>query len=423
MQPDDGIRNILDVDAKPQDQSPLFRYFPPEVRSRIWAFTLAIAPDTDPAWQYDLATPYIRPGYTAPRRVYTDLLQTCRAVFEECWFMVADYFEHAVWVTSANHTPIGEGPPRTDEQRAALRGPRGGIGRMRLFVRVSELERGALYPALWHARFLRPETVTVTLAHASWPDWHRDRPLRLGAGWTRDFGESLQDRVREVYIELETAERKADQARELAAQMMRKWFIVRQDYKKMFADRVEESRWRGTSAWNHRRWKREEIQPGVMNYVVVAVRFRLEEDMTAEALKQISKFARAMSEKYAVCECKLDLKLPDREVPQNPEMSVPRPKTLPAPFPSWIQLPRVIMEANDLHAERENSDDSTAEYDDACECTKPRLKIRRPVSIPLSTGSMRSDGLSPDSIPQYLQEWPEGIHFPLPEDIQDIEDL
>lgn len=381
------LRPILEIEANPQIDSPLFQRIPPEVRARIWTFTLSNTADTtDPSKRYRNATPYTRPGFTAPLRTHTALLETCRAALQEAWFMPASCHEHAEWVASAKHTPPGRKQPKTDGPQAYDRQlPREGkVGGLRFFVRVQYLELLMFFRALWRMKPMNPRRFTLTLRHTDWTGWQKDEPLQLVGSWAVSLGERLPASVKEVYFELETSARRADEARELAAQMLEKWFLVRQDYQRMYPDRVEESRWRGTSAWNGRRWKREEVAPRVMEYVVYAVRFRAEEDMSANERARISKVARTNSRTKRLCECRLQLELPGLEAPEDPGVSSSCAKSMPTPAPMWTQLPRVVMEGEspDRHPDDESSTDNAEEEENDCHCMTPRLRIPQPVQQP-----------------------------------------
>lgn len=376
------LRPILEVEANLQADSPLFQRIPPEVRARIWAFTLANTADTtDPATRYRNATPYTRPGFTAPLRTHTALLETCRAALQEAWFMPASCHEHAEWVATAKHTPPGRQQPGTaGPQDHDRRLPREGqVGALRLFVRVEYLAMSIFFGTLWRMQPMNPRRFTLTLRHTDWTGWQKDEPLTLEGRWTVMFAQRLPVSVKEVYIELETSARKADQARELAAQMLEKWFLVRQDNQRMFPDRVQESRWRGTSAWNGRRWKREEVAPRVMEYVVYAVRFRPQEDMSANELARISKVARGNAKARYLCQCRLQLEIPGLVAPDDPGQSSSCPKSMQMIAPMWTQLPRVVMEGKsvDRRPDDEGSTDDVEEQADDCGCPTERVIIPR----------------------------------------------
>ncbi|SPN98649.1 related to M.genitalium alanine--tRNA ligase [Cephalotrichum gorgonifer] len=88
---------ILSTSATLQNDSALFSVLPAEVRSHIFSFALTDYPDPSPDKRYEKATCYTRPSYFAPRRTDTALLQTCRAVYAESWFLPVLLREQADW--------------------------------------------------------------------------------------------------------------------------------------------------------------------------------------------------------------------------------------------------------------------------------------------------------------------------------------
>ncbi|KAM3427557.1 hypothetical protein MY4824_009378 [Beauveria thailandica] len=60
--------------------------------------------------------------------------------------------------------------------------------------------------------------------------------------------------------------------------MSQKWDFRTRDGKLLFADSTpnghEVSRWRGSSSWHNKRWIRDEISDGIIEYYVGALRFQ-----------------------------------------------------------------------------------------------------------------------------------------------------
>jgi len=96
---------ILAIPPHPQDDCPLFNRFPAEIREHIFTLALADFPDPDAENRYESDTYYTRPAYFAPRKSDTRLLRTCRAVYNETWFLPFIMREQTHWLTSDERMP------------------------------------------------------------------------------------------------------------------------------------------------------------------------------------------------------------------------------------------------------------------------------------------------------------------------------
>ncbi|KAF5023565.1 hypothetical protein F66182_4378 [Fusarium sp. NRRL 66182] len=275
---------ILSKQQNPQDDSPLFRMLPAEVRDYIFSFVLADHPDPSPSRQYNPQTCYSRPSYFAPQRTDTRVLRTCRAIYRETWFRPFLLREHTQWATSDDRAP-----PKTirrQHQPALLKmlkqiAKQQGletveIERLRVFAQMYKLEEGKLRTIL-ATRLLAPRTLTLTIRHTDWWFWEHDEPLRFQGCWINDVGRAMSSSTNQFCIELESLERKKDQVDRIAEQMMEKWFFKRQDGVVLFAEAEgatkTESRWSGSSTWHNQRWIRDETAPGRLDYYIVSVTF------------------------------------------------------------------------------------------------------------------------------------------------------
>ncbi|KAI2619288.1 hypothetical protein GGR54DRAFT_138199 [Hypoxylon sp. NC1633] len=279
---------ILAIPAARQDESPLFRDLPAEVRTSIFSLALTDYPDPTPDNQYAAETCYTRPHYFAPRRTDTALLRTCRAAYEECWFLPFMLQEQAHWLTAQNRAPpeyrVHMSQASLQSRLQQIKEQRGGdeeleIEGLRVFAQMYILEEGRL-TTLLGTPGLCPRRLTLTIRHADWWNWETDQPLRFEASWIEAVCKVLPSSVREVCIELESLERKQDQVDSIAKQMRERWFFKRTDDVALFPDvtggNVEVSRWSGTSTWHNQRWIRDETAPGRIGYYVVCVPFRLQ---------------------------------------------------------------------------------------------------------------------------------------------------
>lgn len=312
---------ILDVKPNPQYGSPFLRQLPPEVRSRIYAYALTDYPDPSPAEQYERTVNWTRPSYSSLCRTDTALLSTCRLIYRECWFMPFYLCEYVEWLTSAKFSPPRQSSPwnqgfKTRKARRVLReavsrgkGPRAlEINNMHFFSQSAFIDGGLIGRRLRTlVPLMHPRTITLTIRYWDWLNWMEDEPPELGGRWIPQVCRLLPGAVTEIRIELESVKRKAHQVRQIAAQMKKKWFFVRRDGVRMFAGRVEEGHWRGSSLWNGTRWVRDETAPGMVDYVIMVVSFRLENVLESEGVS-ISQHARELSQQSSVCACKLKLK-------------------------------------------------------------------------------------------------------------------
>ncbi|CAH0000057.1 unnamed protein product [Clonostachys byssicola] len=304
----------------PQMTSLLLQKLPPEIRYEIFSYALTDYPDPDPDRAYGTSTLYTRPSYLAPRKSDTALLQTCRAIYLECWFLPFLLREQVHWVVGNQH----RAPPgyRFHEQLAKLafslhtiRAQQQRdfeIERLHVFAQMFMIEGGHLHKLLTTPE-LRPRVVTLTIRHADWWFWENDEPLRFEGEWIKVVSGSVPSSVGEIRIELESLERKKSQVDEIARQMKDKWSFRRTDGEVLFAAESAVSRWRGTSRWGQQRWIRDETSEGVIDYYIVTVVFRPDAVLQRRQL-EVSATAREYAERSMMVESD-QLKL------HNPEWS------------------------------------------------------------------------------------------------------
>ncbi|CAK7239184.1 MAG: hypothetical protein STHCBS139747_000613 [Sporothrix thermara] len=311
-----SLKQMLAVPPAQQDKCPLFSILPAEIRAQIFGYVLSDYPDPSPAKRYEESTCYSRPQYFAPRRTDTALLQTCRAVFAESWFMPLLLREQTHWLCAEDRAPpeykkvqrVGvEGYLRPilkqmREQHSSLgtgagaeAGTEAGtetktetgaetkspvvditMDTLRVFAQMYQLEWHKL-ASLLRVPDLRPRRLIITVRHADWWFWEDDVPLRFEGNWLEKVCEALPSSVREVCIELETASRRRAQLEDIAKQMREKWFFKRQDGVVLLPDvtgrNVVVSQWTGSSTWQGKTWTRDENAPGQIVFHVMAVPF------------------------------------------------------------------------------------------------------------------------------------------------------
>ncbi|KAG7291221.1 hypothetical protein NEMBOFW57_001233 [Staphylotrichum longicolle] len=280
------MQPILSLPAARQDQSPLFSRIPAELRSEIFALALADYPDPSPDSRYAAETCYTRPSYFAPRKSDTRLLRTCRAVYQEAWFLPFVLREQTHWLTSSDRAPPEYDPTKDlntlistldiiAEQHGTDHVETNGL---RVFAQMWALERKQLAIMLRMLPRLRPRSLTLTIRHADWWWWESDQPLRFEGDWIWSANQFLPPSVREFHIELESVQRKKEQVDSIARQMAERWVFKRTDGVALFADASGAANtvdtWTGSSTWNDETWTRDESRPGQIDYYILSVVFR-----------------------------------------------------------------------------------------------------------------------------------------------------
>ena len=313
-----AIDSILAVEADRQKSSRLFDRIPPEVRACIWEYALTDYPDTSPFEMYDLTSNFTRPGYDGPPRTDTALLRTCRAIYKECWFLAFFLHEHVEWL----NFDIRCNPPDVDKpwhkgyktrmaRRLLREAHRRGktlqpleIKHLHFFAESGNFEHNLFARRLRPlVKLMHPRVLTITVRARDWKAYRMSGTLELSGRWISSAAGAIPDSVREVRLELEALASNAGPVREVVAEMMEKWFLVRQDGAMFFPGQVEEARWRGPSLRDDYRLLLEETSSGVIDYVMLAVRFQLETVLEANKMR-ISEYAKGLSQQRSVCPCK-----------------------------------------------------------------------------------------------------------------------
>lgn len=88
-----------------QLQSPLFGKIPAEIRNEI--FDLALKESYIPGEEYERETYYTRPGFLGKKKVHTELLRTCKRVYEETKTVPFRDLEVCFWLGNRERTPPG----------------------------------------------------------------------------------------------------------------------------------------------------------------------------------------------------------------------------------------------------------------------------------------------------------------------------
>lgn len=236
-----------------QPHCPLFTIIPPEVRNRIYEFSLEYG-DTDPSTRpaYRKRALYYRPGFQRPRRINTALLQTCRRIYFEAYLVPIATNEHTFWLHRAPpHVKNAASPEQyfgrmTPDQRAAVQ-------HLHFFMQQYCLEGlwGQICRSLGGIG-VRPRKITITLRHSDWWLWednydlgidpfqdrrvdaremrrwmqvpgYRNKVIRRNSAWGYQFQHVPS--LEEIEIEFETVMRKKAQLDAIVAWAAKEWIF------------------------------------------------------------------------------------------------------------------------------------------------------------------------------------------------------
>ncbi|CDM37714.1 hypothetical protein DTO013E5_6252 [Penicillium roqueforti] len=258
-----------------QTQSSLFSLLPPEIRYEIFAYALTSAPDTRQRPERDGYC--TRPGYETPHRTYTELLQTCRKVYMEAWFMPFICSEHAFWMASSERVPERIITVEKMQQCLDLIHDRHGEvqgGHIRVFPQLWCLEGTKDFNGIFAMRHFYPKSVTITIRYTDTWYWESNDELHIEGEWGRWL--VLPSSVTRFCIDIESIERRKDEVDYIAGEMADRWRFQRADGTNMVAARADTSvsRWTGSSMLGGERWVRDEEAPGQLRYYFATITWR-----------------------------------------------------------------------------------------------------------------------------------------------------
>lgn len=258
-----------------QNQCLLFSIIPPEIRREIFAYALAAFEDTNRPYSKD--TYWTRPGYNAPHRTHTELLRTCKRVYQEAWFIPFTYAEHAFYLTWHDRAPGQLAPTAFQQCLGLIHQTHGKIdaGRIRIFAQLFMLEDGHRMKMLLDMEHFYPRSITLTIRYTDFWMWENNEPLYIDARWVDRI--RFPESVARFSMDFESIERRKDEVEYIANKAAEKWFFRRKDGKFLTADKADMSvsRWTGSSILNGQRWLRDEVRPGQLDYHVVTVVWRV----------------------------------------------------------------------------------------------------------------------------------------------------
>jgi hypothetical protein len=203
-----------------QNKCFLFTIFPPEIRNRIYNFSLESEDIEEETQDESTSTHlyrqnafYYRPGHIQPTRIRTALLQTCQQIYTEASLLPARINPHTFW--------FYRGPPDIKTSSSPFqyfskmsRAQRDQVQHIHLFTQQYFLEdsnklwsriwEGTILdytphgdyfrPGPWRRRFedtvpfdnkdkekyvIAPKKLTITFRHTDWWFWENDEPLGI----------------------------------------------------------------------------------------------------------------------------------------------------------------------------------------------------------------------------------------------------
>ncbi|KAJ5190197.1 uncharacterized protein N7498_009182 [Penicillium cinerascens] len=263
------------IDYADQNQSGLFSVLPPEIRSEIFAFALASAPDTtQPIGQDEYCT---RPGYETRHFCWTQLLRTCKRVYMEAWFMPFIWSEHTFYMARAERSPRRTMSVEKMQECLDLIHRRHGEvhgGHVRLFAQLFMLENSRTFMGLFTMHHFHPTSVTITLRYTDTWEWEGNRALHISGKWCKWM--VLPESVTSFKMDIESIERRKEEVDYIANEAAEKWHFKRTDGTNLLAQPsdISISQWTGSSILGSRRWVRDEVRPGQLDYYVATVTWR-----------------------------------------------------------------------------------------------------------------------------------------------------
>ncbi|KAL4950579.1 hypothetical protein BDW69DRAFT_197146 [Aspergillus filifer] len=268
-----------------QTKSPLFTTLPPELRSLV--FTFALSPYEDHSKSYAKETYWTRPGYNAPRRTCTALLRTCKAIYAEAWYMPFALAEHTFYLTGNDRAPQDgrSAAPMQFAKCLELLHKSHSAHREAEGKGEKPLEMGdiCIFPQLY---MLEPGTRLVTIRYTDFWFWESTEKLRIKGRWVDEcvFPES----VKRVVVDFEMIERRKEEVDIIVAQALERWIFKRKD-DRVFTAKKEDltvSRWTGSSMFGGRRWIRDEVRPGELDYYVLTATWKVNSEKDSAVMMQ-----------------------------------------------------------------------------------------------------------------------------------------
>ncbi|KAH8705548.1 hypothetical protein BGW36DRAFT_15113 [Talaromyces proteolyticus] len=273
-----GPTASLQSNVDTQQQSPLFKILPAEIRSLI--FTYALTDYEDISAPFDRDTYWHRPGYGALRRTTTELLRTCKRIFQETWFLPFALAEYTFYLTKgtrapAKHTTIAQMKRHLQHLRKFARSHDGkdlpSIHHIRVFAQLWALEDPRRLQNVLSLDGFCPLNVTITVRYTDFWHWEQNRPLHIDARWVNEV--PFPNSVRVIKMEFEMVDRRKKEIDYISDKAAETWFFRRVDGLVLRARKqnISTSGWTGSSSWDGSRWVRDEARPNEIDYYIKTV--------------------------------------------------------------------------------------------------------------------------------------------------------
>ncbi|KAF2026154.1 hypothetical protein EK21DRAFT_116049 [Setomelanomma holmii] len=276
-----------------QEQSPLFGVLPGEIRNEIFAYALMQYEDDASAYPED--SYWYRPGFAAPRKANSALLQTCKAAYAEGQKVFLRDLEWAFW--------FDRGPDGRSGNSACIRFFRNltpsavqALQRVRFFTQLYWLESGSNLRLLFSMPNFRPTELTITIRYSDWWFWENNTPLKMDEAWLRGFVGTPG--LRQLRVEYETLHWKKAEMMQII-ERNKKWKLlvrcegedatIEEGYLSAEKTELQEWKWTGTAklggqVWNHH-GKGEDGE--TVEYVVVTDTWKfVEGELSEEEMKE-----------------------------------------------------------------------------------------------------------------------------------------
>ncbi|KAK2763982.1 hypothetical protein FQN54_009601 [Arachnomyces sp. PD_36] len=203
------LTQIKEEDCNSQDNCPLFKKLPGEIREIIYKFVFLQYESKNRAYPKDV--PYYRPGSTARKCIDTALLYTCRRVLSEARFIPLQTATHEFWCD----TPA---PPHATCDNSRDASASGlviywHVAYMRHYhINISTLNyftRGNSSSQRWGGigfspQDYRPRTLTVCIGFTGWTLWNWGNEPELK--YLNFFKYPMRESIEQFTLRLETME-------------------------------------------------------------------------------------------------------------------------------------------------------------------------------------------------------------------------
>lgn len=275
--------HTLQQNVQLQEQSPLFS-LPAEIRSQIFSCALTDYEDVNSDKAYNRNTYWYRPGYQAKRRTATELLRTCKRVFQETWFLPFALAEHSFYLTSVERAPKNRVTPERMKKylnllRKFARDQDGmdipPIQSIRVFSQLWALEEATRLQEILDIEGFMPQNVTITIRYTDFWYWENDRPLHIDAKWVNKV--RFPESVSTIKMDFEIIDRRLAELDFIVDEAMKKWFFRGVDGTIFQANKedITTYQWTGSSVFDgQRRWLINESRPNEIDYHVKTVTWK-----------------------------------------------------------------------------------------------------------------------------------------------------